>query len=133
MASNRKKVFFDANVIFAMIFPKRSGRTGAEKAYRVAPSVVVSALTVQLAVYFGAKDHDFSPADIRSALKGVEVLDLTATDTEWAFNNMRNNDYEDALQLAVAVRNGCDVFATFDKSLYNTYKSLPIIKLELLK
>jgi predicted nucleic acid-binding protein len=70
---------------------------------------------------------------LRSFLGDYTILPLDESDFEWAFTNMRNPDYEDALQLAVAIRNGCSKFATFDKDLVTTYKNLPQIKTQLLR
>ena len=69
---------------------------------------------------------------IRKFLDDYFVQTLSGADFEWAFNNARNGDFEDALQLAVAIRSGCEEFFTFDKKLYEAYRSLPIIKLRLL-
>jgi predicted nucleic acid-binding protein len=60
------------------------------------------------------------------------MIELSADDFAWAFDNARDDDFEDALQLAVAIRTGCDTFVTFDKQLAKNYNNLPTLKVVLL-
>lgn len=69
---------------------------------------------------------------LQAFLTDYQLLSLDQADFDWAFANVRNDDFEDALQLAVAVRNGCEQFITFDKGLFETYKDLPGITIKLL-
>lgn len=60
------------------------------------------------------------------------TLPLLPEDVAWAYENIRDEDFEDALQLAVAVRTGCETFVTFDKHLAKTYSNLPTLEVKLL-
>jgi hypothetical protein len=59
-------------------------------------------------------------------------LGLEAADFEWAFTNLRNDDFEDALQIGIAIGNGCTDSLTFDRGLHKAYVDLPSINMKLL-
>jgi predicted nucleic acid-binding protein len=94
-------------------------------------NIYISALTAHLVVHFGQSIAALPI--LRAFLSDYIVLSLDASDFEWAFTNMRDNDFEDALQLAVAIRNGCEQFVTFDKDLATTYDNMVQIQTRLLK
>lgn len=95
-----------------------------------AGSLHISALTAHLVVHFGTSVVPLPV--LRKFLADYFLESLTEQDFSWAFTNARNDDFEDALQLSVAIRTGCDEFATFDKTLFDTYKNLPTIQVHLL-
>lgn len=125
MAQN--KIFLDANVILEVLLDRKNNRKARELIINNAGNLHISALTVHIAVYFGQTELELK--SIKLLLSDYYVEDLKNIDIDWAYNNLRNDDFEDALQIAIAIRCGCDVFATFDKNLYKTYQSLPSIKL----
>jgi predicted nucleic acid-binding protein len=43
-------------------------------------------------------------------------------DAQWAFMNFQGKDFEDALQVACALREDCSSFATLDELLAKKYK-----------
>lgn len=105
------------------------GREKDAEARRVlkqyAGNLYISALTAHLVMHFG---QTFVALPVlRQFLTDYTILPLTAEDFEWAFINIRNRDFEDALQLGVAIRHGCSQFVTFDEALFATYQSLPSI------
>ena len=103
----------------------------AQQVMRENPGLLsVSALTVHLVVYFGTKSH--SVQSLKDLLSDFEVVGLEPSDVAWAFDHMVKNDFEDALQVSVALRAGCEVFYTFDRNLYAAYKHLPNLKIKLL-
>ena len=82
-------------------------------------------LSVHLIMHFGRKEQandDF--------LKGVigqnELFALLYEDYKWALANETRKDFEDALQLAVAIRSGCETFVTLDTKIDKVYVDLPI-------
>jgi predicted nucleic acid-binding protein len=91
----------------------------------------MSALSGHLVFHFAKKDLPI--ADIRLMISDYDILPLTCDDFDWAHSNRRNDDFEDALQVSVAIRNGCEVFYTFDKDLAKAYKSNKLIKIILIK
>lgn len=124
-------IFFDANVLIEII-GRRSNEPAARAILaRYATKGAISTLTGHLVIHFGKKDKALSA--LKAFLSDYQLLALEPVDFEWAFNNIRDDDSEDSLELAVAIRNGCDRFLTFDKVLYKNYKSLPSISVELIK
>ncbi len=123
-------VFFDANVPIEVLLERKNMNSAVKSIYRAGSNAAISALTGHQIVYFGVKELELST--IRGYLRDFSILSLEQVDFDWAFANRKNDDFEDALQLAVAIRNGCSEFVTFDRQLYNTYKSLPQLTVTLL-
>lgn len=125
-------VCLDANVILEVLLERRHRAMASQAISEIKDKLSISMLSLHLVVYFCRVSH-LPFGAIFGALDMVEILDLTYADYQWAKLNMRDDDFEDALQLAVAIRNGCDAFVTFDKKLYDAYKSLPQLKIQLVK
>lgn len=124
------QLFIDANVLLEIILSCSMEGIARQQLKQAGSRPCISALTAHLIVHFGLERTDLLV--LRKFLADYRILNLKAVDFEWAFTNARTNDFEDALQLAVAIRNGCQVFVTFDKSLHKAYKTLPNIRLKLL-
>lgn len=132
MVSTYKKPFFDANILLSLLLL----RGDHKQAYKLqttlpAPEIYISSLSGHLVTHFKPKDIDLKILEV--FLADYHMLDLTSDDFTWAFDNARDEDFEDALQVATAVRNGCDVFYTFDKKLYTAYSKLPTLDVVLVK
>jgi predicted nucleic acid-binding protein len=122
--------FLDANILLEIIL-ERSNQSRAKSFLESNnENLYISALTAHLVTHFGQSIVELPI--LRQFLGDYSILELEARDFEWAFTNIQNNDYEDALQLAVAIRNGCSQFITFDKALVKTYKYLSSIEVRLL-
>lgn len=128
--ANKQAVFLDANILLEVLLSRDGDKKARTYIANHAGNIHISALTAHLVVHFG--QAIVALPVLRSFLGDYYIEPLTDQDFEWAFTNARNADFEDALQLAVAIRTGCDAFATFDKSLYAAYKNLPTIDLKLL-
>lgn len=125
------KAFLDANLLIEIILARKQAKLARELIEKHRGQLYISALTAHLVVHFGQRIVDLPM--LREFLADYNVLALEDADFEWAFMNVRGRDFEDALQLAVAIRNGCDTFFTLDSSLAATYKKLPAIKVALVK
>jgi predicted nucleic acid-binding protein len=123
-------IFLDANVLLEIILGREKQAIAKSFIETNSKNLYISALTAHLVIHFGTSIVELPV--LRQFLGDYSILPLEATDFEWAFTNILNNDYEDALQLAVAIRQGCNRFVTFDKSLIKTYKHLPSIEAILL-
>lgn len=111
---------------------KRSNEASAAKYIRAhSGNLYISALTAHLLFHFGIKDLSIDM--INRFLGDFKVLPLEELSFSWAYDNRRDDDFEDALQVAVALRNGCDKLITLDKKLVKNYKNLPTMKVEGLK
>lgn len=123
-------MYLDANILLEIILNRPDQQIARSVIEEQTDEIFISALTAHLVTHFGKVIVDLPV--LRSFLADYNILGLEANDFEWAFTNTRNIDFEDALQLAVAIRNGCDEFVTFDKHLAELYKNLIQIKVRLL-
>jgi len=123
-------LFLDANILLEIILGRRQESIARRLIESQSDHLFISTLTAHLVVHFG---HVIVNLPIlRNFLSDYTILTLDPVDFEWAFTNIRNQDFEDALQLAVAIRNGCDRFLTLDKTLSTSYKDLSPIQIQLL-
>ena len=123
-------IFLDANIVLEIVLERQNQQLAINFLSKYSDNLNISSLTAHLIIYFGQKRVDLPV--LRRFLEDYTVLSLDSVDFEWAFNNIRNNDFEDALQLSVAIRNGCNSFITFDKSLVDSYANLRNISIQLL-
>lgn len=122
-------VFLDTNILLEVLLERKKTATARLIIEANAGRACISGLTGHLVIYFTQKVIDLPL--LRRFLSDYKMLELNKEDFDWAFNNMRGRDFEDALQLGVAIRSGCDRFITFDQSLAKAYKDLRSIKVEL--
>jgi predicted nucleic acid-binding protein len=112
-------VFIDANVLLEVIL-KRVRAKACEHFLINDKNKAISTLTVDLVMYFVERDKlDWEP--VKVFLESFNWLPLTDSDAQWAFTNFKGNDYEDALQVACAIREGCSRLVTLDGSLAKKY------------
>lgn len=130
MSTQASSIFLDANIVLEIILERENQQLAKDLLSAYSDNLHISSLTAHLIVYFGQKRVSLSV--LRSFLEDYIVLSLDSVDFEWAFNNIRNDDFEDALQLGVAIRNGCTSFITLDKPLVDSYASLKNISVQLL-
>lgn len=125
------KVFFDANILLSLLLVRNNYDAIVNFQIQCTNSqIYISALTGHLVAHF--RPEGISLETIELFLKDYQMIELKPDDFTWAFDSVRDNDFEDALQLAVAIRTGCDTFVTFDKQLAKNYDNLPTLKMKLL-
>jgi predicted nucleic acid-binding protein len=119
-------VFLDTNIILEITLKDRA-KFQQVKSFleKVDDTTAISMLSVHLIMHFGRKEK----AD-DTYLEGIidqnVLLALTPDDYQWAKSNEHRKDFENALQLAVAIRTGCETFVTLDQELAKAYAELPI-------
>lgn len=123
-------MYLDANILLEILLGRPNEKSARKWLEEQDDEIFISTLTAHLVTQFGKSIVELPV--LRAFLADYELLSLEANDFEWAFTNARDRDFEDALQLAVAIRNGCEEFITFDKRLAETYKDLIQIKVSLL-
>jgi predicted nucleic acid-binding protein len=123
-------VFLDANVLLEIILGRNQKNVARRFIEQRSENLYISALTAHLVAHFGRAIVDLPV--LREFLADYNMIALDPIDFEWAFTNARNQDFEDALQLAVAIRNGCGRFVTLDKNLASTYSNLIQIQTQFL-
>jgi len=123
-------LFLDANILLEIILGREKQAVARKTIEGQRNQLCISSLTAHLVVHFGQSIVELPV--LRKFLSDYTILSLESSDFEWAFINARNKDFEDALQLAVAVRNDCSEFLTLDKVLHKTYGDLLPIRTRLL-
>jgi len=129
--ASQNNIFFDANLLLSILLD-RSNRGLVERLQdkHGNDKIYISTLTGHLVAHFRPEDIELGVAE--QFLNDYEMLPVSSDDFAWAFDSIRDDDFEDALQLSVALRNGCSVFYTFDKQLVANYKNLPTLQVKLL-
>jgi predicted nucleic acid-binding protein len=125
---NRWPIFLDASIVLDMILPDRPRIEAVAEYLAGNTNAAISPLSIHLAVHFGKK-HALHPAAIRSSLERLPILPLNQQAVLWAFDNLADNDFEDALQVACAVLGGCKTFVTADEKLAKHYGKFIDVKL----
>lgn len=100
------------------------GRPRAQKCYehfRQAHSQTAASLLSFHFVMYYAEKAKISGSTIKRVSNRLIWLPLTEDDMQWAFEHYDGKDYEDALQIAIALREGCREFVTIDKKLAKKY------------
>ena len=123
------RVYIDTNVLLDILLDRDQSETARKLVSKYEGRSYISSLTGHLVVYFCTGLIALDVLD--EFLSDHIMLSLDKSDFDWAFLNCKDNDFEDALQLATAIRHGCDKFITFDKKLVKTYSGMPTISVEL--
>lgn len=122
--------FFDANVLLEVLLERSQADSAARALSTSANNAAISALTAHLVMYFGSKLVEATV--LKNFLAEFTIFPLTQADFAWAFENKRNNDFEDALQVAVAIHGTCEVFVTLDKKLFDAYRQAGALEVQLI-
>lgn len=119
-------IFLDTNILLEITLPDRPHYQQVKSFLeRAKESTAISMLSTHLVMHFGRKAQ-INDAFLHAVINENSLLALTSEDYAWAANNEQGNDFEDALQLAVAIRAGCNSYITLDRALVKRYAKLPI-------
>ncbi len=118
-------VFVDANAVLELLLPNRKHIREVAAILGASDNLCISMLSVHLAWHFGRQEQ-IADESIAEMLDDYTVVDMTVEDYVWARTYEEGKDFEDALQLATALRTGCDTFITLDTRLAKRYTRLPL-------
>lgn len=122
-------IVLDANVVMEILDQRRQYQAVlkalAAHRHQNAPAAL-STLTVSHVFYLAEKAH--IPLDQAEALlASYKTFGVLPEDVAWALDHYKQDDFEDALQVAAALREGCTSFMTLDQSLAEKHRRyLPI-------
>lgn len=97
-------------------------------AVRLDEELAISSLTVSTVMYYVEK-YSINAAEIQRMLERYTWLPCDSSEVKWAFENYEGEDFEDALQVACALRSKCSRLATGDRSLAKKYAGVMPIDL----
>src|ERR1700745_1531995 len=103
-------IFIDANVLLEVI-QRREHVAACESFLSNNEDKAISTVTLDLVMYFVERDK-LAWKPVKSFLESLHWLPIVDADAQWAFMNFGGDDFEDALQVACAVRESCSGFAT---------------------
>jgi predicted nucleic acid-binding protein len=122
-------VFLDANILLEIILKNRAKRPQVkeylESLSKSNDFASISMLTANLIMHFGRKEQ-IDDDLLLDVIDENELLTLSSEDYKWALIHEQRKDFEDALQVSVAIRSGCDTFVTLDSNLAKAYADAPI-------
>ncbi|HSH18020.1 MAG TPA: PIN domain-containing protein [Candidatus Saccharimonadales bacterium] len=119
-------VFLDANILLELILPDRKQAVSVDRTLAgLAEPTAISMLSLHLVYHFGRK-AGIQDVHLRAVLAPHELLSSQPADYEWALEHEDGVDFEDALQLAAALRAGCERFMTLDQALARRYGGQPV-------
>ena len=122
-------IFVDADVLLEVIL-KRAHAKECEQFLINDKNKAVFTITLDLFMYFVERDKlPWEP--VKKFLESFNWLPVTDSDAQWSFMNFKGDDFEDALQVACAIREGCNYFATLDEPLSRKYEK--IMKIDLIR
>lgn len=122
-------VFLDANILLELALTDRRKKLQVIQFLDGGEGFMMSILSVHLLIYFGLKDG-LVLEDLFGIADSYKLLDINEDDYEWAKKHCVDGDFEDALQVASAVRNQAKDFVTLDANLAKNYEKF--IKITLL-
>lgn len=115
-------VYLDTNILLEVLLPGRYKNAEAVKYIsQVAGETCVSMLTVHL-IYHFCRQYKIGNELLEAVLGRHTLVAVTPEDYQWALKHEVGQDFEDALQVAAAVRMGCSRFVTLDRALARDYK-----------
>lgn len=116
-------ILLDANFLLEMLLPGRPKQKEVFEWFeRNQESFCISMLTVHLVLHFGIKESK-TLGQLEEFLADYPKVALIPADYLRALKVLKDSDHEDALQLAVAERAGCDAIATLDRKFARNYGS----------
>lgn len=119
----------DANILLEVI-QRRKYVAVCESFLNNNEDKAISILTLDLVMYFVERDKlEWEP--VKAFLESFTWLPIVDADAQWAFLNFKGGDFEDAVQVACAVREKCSSFVTLDVPLSKKYAGN--IKIHLLR
>lgn len=122
----------DANILLELLENRRNVvkvQSAIKQYVETGEDFAVSALSVSH-VFYLAEAHKVPMEMVEQLVLKYKIFDVTATDVDWALARYKGVDFEDAVQVAAAIREKCQVFLTLDTAL--TKKFGKVLNIELI-
>src|SRR5690606_12787595 len=120
MAKLETRAFFDANILIESLLFRKNAAIVDSLLHQYAGRSYISAITGHIVTHYGQRYYDL--VTLEAFLSEFEILPLLSGDFTWAFENAVARDFEDALQVSVALRARIPLFITFDQKLVSRYQ-----------
>ena len=125
-------IALDANAVMEILVERnRQGNIQTAVAqYSSNTDLGISSLTASH-IFYLAEQQKIPIARAEALISTYRFYDVQASDVIWALKQYGGKDFEDALQIAAALREGCKTFITLDKKLatkYGKYLNIQLIQ-----
>lgn len=123
------KVFLDANILLELSMGRARKAKVEENILSLPPEdiLTVSILSVDILFYYVEKEKR-DKTEAYAFVENYRIADMNPADYDWAKANDQG-DFEDALQVACALRHGCKKFLTLDERLAAVHRKHISVKL----
>jgi predicted nucleic acid-binding protein len=122
-------IVLDTNVVLEILEKRGRLQAVAHTLNRYKDDVsAVSTLTLSNVFYLVEK-HKNAVTVAEELLKTYRIIGVAPEDAAWAFARYNGKDFEDALQVAAAMREKCSAFLTIDAHLARKYGKLLNVEL----
>lgn len=116
-------ICLDVNVVLEMILKRAQEdicKLHIKRARDRGEDIAITTLCLSITMYY-AERHKLDLNEVEQFLRLFSWLPLSESDGQRAFVSFYGKDFEDALQIACAKREGCKEFVTLDKPLAKKY------------
>ncbi len=113
-------VCLDANVLIEIILDRKKSLACREFIRTSPDDLAITLLSLDLVMYY-AERNNLELGPIERLVRTFLWLAITEADADEAFRHYAHNDFEDALQISCAMREGCTRFVTLDAALAKKY------------
>jgi predicted nucleic acid-binding protein len=122
-------ICLDANIVLELLLDRKLAQTCKDYIASAKDEIAITVLSVSIIMYYAEGKH-LNLIEVERLLRDFVWLGAVEADVAWSFQHFAGIDFEDALQVAIARREGCQSFITLDKALAKKYT--PIMPIELL-
>lgn len=123
-------VFLDANILADLYLKRTRFPVVSQLLTRLDAQVTISILSVEICSYIARREAGLGLHELESFIAEFSVLDVTNSTLLKAFEVAKDDDLEDALQVACALENKADLLLTADKKLAERYGK--VLKIQLI-
>jgi predicted nucleic acid-binding protein len=115
-------IVLDSNILLEILERRRHYDAVIEAltALGAGELLAITTLTVSNVFYIAEKDK-IGFSNIEKMIQIYRHLGVTGADVAWALAHYKGRDFEDALQVASAIREKCTAFMTLDSALAKKY------------
>jgi predicted nucleic acid-binding protein len=115
-------ICFDANVLIEVILERKNAAVCRQYMQTANEDMAITMLSLDLVMYYAEK-HKLDLSSTEQFVRLFLWLPIAEDDAESAFRLYAGDDYEDALQVSCAQREGCTSFVTLDRGLAKKYSA----------
>jgi predicted nucleic acid-binding protein len=121
-------ICLDTNIVLELLLERQRADLCREYVATSIDDLALTPITVSTVMYYAEGKHLDLPSTER-VLRSFTWLTTVEADVTWAFEHYAGHDFEDALQVACALREVCSEFVTLDKGLAQKYAAVLSVRL----